>query len=125
VEQKSLPPLGITLGAVVVVLAAFGFFAASLVLGGARDVERATLVPPASQPLAATEPVAQGPAATPMPTLTPPPDPEAPVPTRVVAQIPQVASDFTLDQAKGEPVNLFEQLKEGPVVLVLMQSGGG
>jgi hypothetical protein len=61
-----------------------------------------------------------------MPTLTPPPDPEALViPTPVTAQIPQVASDFTLEQAKGEPVTLSEQLKDGPVVLVLMQSGGG
>jgi hypothetical protein len=126
-EQNNLPPVWVFIGAGVVVLGALAFSLSSFVMAGARATGAVTPLPPATQPPApaAAEPVAQTPNATPAPTSTPPAEVAAPIPTMVPPQVPQVASDFTLERAKGEPLALSEQLTHGPVVLVLMQSGGG
>ena len=123
-EQKNLPPIWVFVGAGVVIVAVFGFLLSSLVMGGARTTDAVVLSPPATQPPAATEPMTQMPTATPIPT-PPPSEIAAPIPTRASAQVPQIAPDFTLERANGDPLTLSEQLTKGPVVLVLMQSGGG
>ena len=81
-------------------------------------------------------PLAQAPTAT--PDRSPIPTPAAtssfaspisalptPVPSPVpTIAIPQVAPDFTLDQAGGGTLTLSEQLAQGPVVLVFFQRRG-
>ena len=124
VGQKNLPPIWVFIGAGVIVLAAFWFLLSSLVMGGASTAGATTPLSPATQPPVATEPVAQAPTAAALPTWTPQPELSSPIPTPVL-QVPQVAPDFTLEQANGGPLALSEQLAHGPVVLVLMQSGGG
>jgi hypothetical protein len=125
VDQKSLPPIWVFIGAGVIVLAAFWFLLSSLVMGGASTAEATTPLPLATQPPVATEPVAQAPTAAALPTWTPQPELTSPIPTPVLPQVPPVAPDFTLEQASGGALTLSEQLAQGPVVLVLMQSGGG
>ena len=123
-EQNSLPPIWVFVGVGVVIVAVFGFLLSSLVMGGTRTIDAVTVSPLATQPPAATEPVAQAPTAA--PTTTPPPSGiAAPTPTVASVQVPQIAPDFTLERANGDPLTLSEQLTKGPVVLVLMQSGGG
>lgn len=124
-EQKSLPPIWVFVGAGVVIVAVFGFLLSSFLAGGVRTTQIASPMPLATQPLAATEPVSQ--ASTSSPPVPTPPTSElaAPLPTLASGQVPQIAPDFTLEQANGAPLTLSEQLTKGPVVLVLMQSGGG
>jgi hypothetical protein len=68
---------------------------------------------------ALTLPTPQAVAADPSPTAapaTPSPSPQPPV-----ADVPEVAPDFTLQRANGENFNLSKQLEEGPVVLIFFQ----
>ena len=55
------------------------------------------------------------------PTTVPATEPTSPLPTLASKDAP----DFTLERSDGSVFTLSEQLEQGPVVLVLMQSAGG
>lgn len=123
-EQKTSPPLLVILGVGITLAAGVGFLLLSLVRGPGEPAPTITPVPVAQLPTAMLT-------ATPIPTFAietpgtspiPTPVPEASPPLPV---IPEVAPDFTLEQAGGDMFTLSEQLAQGPVVLVFIHSGGG
>ncbi len=116
-ERENTPPFWVIFGVVVVVAATLGFLFMSL-RGGLRAADSVT-----------------APTFTPLPPVTTTPIPTAPlapsaqsvldVPTMLPPQVPELAPDFTLEQASGGTFTLTEQLASGPVALAFMQSGGG
>ncbi|MDY6874932.1 MAG: hypothetical protein SWK90_01830 [Chloroflexota bacterium] len=89
-----------------------------------KDVAAPTLLS-AQSPIATrvTSPLSAPTIESPVTLPTPAPAPETPAPTPPLA-LPQVAPDFTLEQAGGGTLTLREQLTQGPVVLVFFQKCG-
>jgi hypothetical protein len=116
-ERESTPPFWVIFGVVVVVAATLGFLFMSLRSGlrAANSVTAPTFTP---LPPATMTPIPTFPLVSPLQSVLD-------VPTMSPPQVPELAPDFTLEQASGGTFTLVEQLTSGPVALVFVQSGGG
>jgi hypothetical protein len=114
-ERQNLPPFVVIFGAGIVIVASLAFVLSSLA-GGARGS-----APEATRALATPMPMATSVSVPSSPTAAPPTMPPSPLPTLAF----KAAPDFTLTRSDGSAFTLSEQLAQGPVVLILMQSGGG
>jgi hypothetical protein len=114
-ERRNLPPFLVVFGVGIVIVASMAFVLSSLAGNASSSAPKATLVLTTRIPMATSVSVLSS------PPTAPPTVPSSPLPTLAF----QAAPDFTLTRSDGSTFTLSEQLAQGPVVLILMQSGGG